>query len=215
MFPLLAPIRTTTIIMNLTKFPRRCRGFTLVELLVVVAIIAILAAIGFSAVGIATEKARKLTAQKDAGDLVQAIHRYYDEYNHYPDLGSSGDAVIKSDAKLMNILLARGSEGQRQNPNGIKCYDGKGAKGSPGREYAGLLSSGDSIELFDVWPKFKSGQTRHYLIKWDANYDDEVLNPFTDQETHQTVLVWSTGRDGEEVRGMERAPKNRDNVHSW
>ena len=215
MFPLLPILQTTKIIMNLTKFPRR-QGFTLIEMLIVVAIIAILAAIGFGALGIATEKARKLSAQKDAAELVQAVQRYFSDYSHYPDLGAStGDPILKSDPKLMNVLLARGPGGERLNPNGTKFYGGKAAKGSSGREYAGLLSSGDSIELFDQWRKFKSGQTRHYLVMWDGNYDDEVLDPFTDKETHQHILVWSTGRDGDEVRGMENHPKNHDNVYSW
>lgn len=216
MFPFLPLLRTTKAIMNLTKFPRRRCGFTLIEMLVVVAIIAILAAIGFTAVGIGMEKARKLAAQKDAADLVNGIHAYYHDYSHYPDIGSkSGDPILKSDPLLMNILLARGPEGKRHNPKGNKYFNGKAAKGSPGREYAGLLSSGSSIELFDHWRKSKSGQTRHYFVRWDANYDGIVLDPITGKESHQSILVWSTGRDGEEVRGTENHPKNRDNVYSW
>lgn len=200
--------------MKTTTIPSRRQGFTLIELLVVIAIIAILAALGFGAGATAINSAKKLTARNECANLVLAVNGYYDEYSHYPDTGGGGgDTIVETDSTVMNILLGLGSEGQKQNPKKIRYFQGKEAKGANGREYGGLLRTGTSADLFDTWKK-QSGQ-RRYLLSWDANYDDELTNPFGNKPLYLTVIAWSTGKDGLETRGRENDQKNRDNVYSW
>jgi|GEM_PF-2308195 len=43
----------------------------------------------------------------------------------------------------------------------------------------------------------------------------ELRAPFTNEPLFQPILIWSTGQDGKEARGMKNDPKNRDNVTSW
>ena len=60
------------------------RGFTLIEILVVIAIIALLAAIIFPAFGLAREKARSAACQSNLKQLGAAMTMYIQDYERYP-----------------------------------------------------------------------------------------------------------------------------------
>jgi type IV pilus assembly protein PilE len=68
---------------------RRIGGFTLIELMIVVAIIAILAAIAVPWWGRYTYRARRTDGQKILLHVAQAEERYYTDYNRYPVTGAS------------------------------------------------------------------------------------------------------------------------------
>lgn len=82
-------------------------GFTLVELLVVIGIIAILASVLMVAGGSAIKSAKRATASTLANSIQTAALNYYTEYGVYPvPTGTAGDYIIKdTDAASWKILI--------------------------------------------------------------------------------------------------------------
>tara|TARA_B110000438_G_C15678246_1_gene591191 strand:- start:62 stop:910 length:849 start_codon:yes stop_codon:yes gene_type:complete len=69
---------------NPTQFIQRNRGFTLVEMLVVIAIIAILVSITVPFVARAMVKSKVATARTDMINLKGAIQSYHNDYSRFP-----------------------------------------------------------------------------------------------------------------------------------
>lgn len=64
---------------------QRRHGFTLMELLTVIAIIAVLAAILYPVMSIARQNARKSGCRNNMATIIQALKMYYDDWGVYPD----------------------------------------------------------------------------------------------------------------------------------
>jgi general secretion pathway protein G len=75
------------------------RGFTLIELIVVVTIIGILAGIAISNVRFAQQKAREAALKDDLHEMRKAIDDYYADKQKYPD----SLATVKTDKYLRDI----------------------------------------------------------------------------------------------------------------
>lgn len=83
---------------------QRSRGFTLIEMLVVVAIIGILAGIVLTSLGSARGKARDARRMLQVRDLKNSLEAAYDVQDGYP----WGGNVITSMSELEELLNARG-----------------------------------------------------------------------------------------------------------
>ena len=64
------------------------RGYTIMELLVVIVIIGVLAAIGVPAYNNMTTRARKTACDANKRTIATAVGMYYADYEKYPDNGA-------------------------------------------------------------------------------------------------------------------------------
>ena len=88
-----------------TQSVRAVRGFTLVELLVVITIIVILAGAGFSAGNSAIQKAKKTTCLAAATAIESAVNNFYTEYGSMPSDGSTDTVFVTDEAAGIDPTL--------------------------------------------------------------------------------------------------------------
>ncbi len=111
---------------------RNLTGFTLLELLVVMTIIAILAAIGLSNYTRSLSRGRDARRRSDLKTIQNALEQYYLAKGVYP--GDSSGVLLRDDSDLLNYF----SEGQFPTTLGKGDYCDSNAAGgdqSPGRVY--------------------------------------------------------------------------------
>src|SRR5437016_7239394 len=87
------------------KFPAaRAHGFTLIEMIVVILIIATLAALLVPAASRTLDRAKSAQAKNDVTQIVTAVNAFYTEYGKYPI--ATNDTPIANTADLFYTLRA-------------------------------------------------------------------------------------------------------------
>ena len=194
-----------------TQSVRAVRGFTLVELLVVITIIVILAGAGFSAGNSAIQKAKKTTCLAAATAIESAVNNFYTEYGSMPNDGTvSTDTVFVTDeAAGIDLLKALLGMDKTLNPRGLKFLSAKEGKSNKN----GLIynsSSTDVTGMFDPW----GGP---FNVMMDLDYDEKLVGVQPKGAGNspanlnaRRVAVWSDGADGISASG-----KAADDVKTW
>jgi len=179
------------------------RGFTLIELLIVIAIIGILMALLFPAVGSAIDAARKAQSKNDVTQIATAVIAYETEYGKLPITNSS---AVDVGPALMAILT--GVSGNTANPREIVFLESNQAK----RGKSGTNASG---AFLDPW-SILEGTVTPYKIAVDGDYDNTIAaagasSPYNSSVSNlrKKVAVWS------EPEGKNDAQKKRRSVTSW
>ena len=212
-------------------------AFTLVELLTVIAIIAILMGLLFPAIGIIKEQARKVQAKSDVTNIVAAVKQYYTEYGKYPPVSATasagttddlvGDSAVNplgNNNALFNSLRAIPTglnENHKFNPRRIVFFEGKGANDATAPR-AGFSDKATDPTMqgnfYDPWGK-------QYNIIIDSNYDNVITldAQYTDFSTTNAPRVgcgaFSLGKDNKLGNNDDKKYKNgstaSDDVISW
>jgi len=157
------------------------RAFTLIEMLVVIAIIAILASLLFPAVSRTLKSAKSNRAQQEAGSIENAVALYWSDYGHLPipmeDHGGSDDDVDASgmDDTSKGIILVLTADNTQLNPRE--------------KVYLSMEKPSDDGEFLDPWGT-------QYRIVLDKNMDGKIdyLSPDDKQHRKRAVVV-SAGPD--------------------
>jgi general secretion pathway protein G len=111
--------------MTSTPARRKHRGFSLLELLVAMMIIAVLGTLGFSQYRKHGAQARYLRAQDDLRIVAEGLDQYWLKHGSYPDFGSF-DAMIDGNSALVKESLIKVGM-SAQDPFG-QPYEGKSTK---------------------------------------------------------------------------------------
>jgi prepilin-type N-terminal cleavage/methylation domain-containing protein len=170
------------------------QGFTLVEMLVVVAILAILMAMMVPAAGMILRRAKVSSAQGDAGIVVTAMTKYQAEYNRWPAFMAGIDQHLTDKVWVDAMSPPPGGAMPASNPKRLMFFEPSG--GSLGTEipYVGAF--------VDPW-----GTPFEYQVDLDG--DGQIEHPDGEGAVIRgRVIAWSAGPDGEHATW-------EDNVPSW
>ncbi len=180
-------------------------AFTLIELLIVIAIIGILMSLLFPAVNGAIDAARKAQAKNDVTQIATAIIAYETEYGKLPTSPTTDSAIDAKAAAATDIIsiLANMNTPTAGNPRGIVFLEVQNAKkGKSG------LSGGTFV---DPW-----GGT--YKIALDGTYDNTLsvsvgTSPGTTTNgLRKKVAVWN---DVTTQSNSTASQQPRRSVTSW
>lgn len=203
-----------------TQSMRAARGFTLVELLVVITIIVVLAGAGFSAGNSAIQKAKKTTCLAAATAIESSVNNFYTEYGSMPS-DAAVDTVfvtnVTSGVNLLKVLLGvePSTASPLYNPRKLKFLTAKQSK-SKSKDTVkrdGIVYGDDGITplgMFDPW----GGP---FNIMMDLDYDEKIIVKTKAETTAATlngrrVAVWSNGAD---CTTTTATGKRTDDVKTW
>ncbi len=199
--------------MKLNTPQRTNRAFTLIEMLVVIAIIGILAGILLPVIASSKAKAKIVQAKTEMKNLAVAISAFQAQYSIFPtsDTDARGGVDMtytNGNSDIIRILLdvdeaGTVNEGHKRNPQKTVFLNGKMVQtGQPG--------IGKDYNFRDPWGT-------PYVITLDLNYDnaceDKIYGKF-----RVPVMIWSYGPNripGPFGSGGNPDVKENDDVRSW
>lgn len=182
-------------------------AFTLIELLIVIAIIAILVGLLFPAFKAVQNQARQVQAKNDLTQIVNAVNAFYTDYGKYPL--ATDDSTISNNADLFYTLRAVSAGANLNNavnPRQVVFINPPNVK-TTASPRSGIGSDG---QYYDPWGT-------PYRLKIDGDYNNQIANPYTADTgagpatLNIGVIAWSFGKDATQGTNFS----NSDDVISW
>ena len=183
---------------NVSKAKSR-RGFTLVEMIVVISMIAALAGISFPVYRSIQKKVEKQQFQMNSQALERAVDNFETEYNYLPYVSGAtlkdGDEILDSDAErtAFTTILAGGES--IVNFKKIKFFSCQEATGGPGNYVNGMvINADDTVSFYTPWGR------QITIILIDTDMDEMMYTPwYGGQLTLSTkrIRIWDQGVDAQ------------------
>ncbi|MCX7591937.1 MAG: type II secretion system GspH family protein [Kiritimatiellae bacterium] len=180
------------------------QAFTLVELLTVIAIIGILAALLLPAVSAVKESGRRARARAEVYQLDAAWKSYYDDYRTFP-AGAPGDNGGQMVSAVVRIL-----NGENAPPSPLRD-----------RKIRYMEFTKDQVDYgfgSPWWNKDDPDRNKQlYWVALDKNGDNQVDNPYSGfsgqpAKLDRIVAVWTCGKNGKlDAPGSA----GDDDIRSW
>ena len=189
------------------------KGFTLVELLVVLAILGILMAMMVPAAGLILNRAQNAQAKSDASVVAATMLKYFMEYNRWPPSYASAPANTRfvTDSNWVAIMsppprnAGDSPDPKDENIRRIVFFEpGSGVLATEG------VNQGCFV---DAW-----GNPFTFIL--DTSGAQSILNPDPEPadgeptEIQERVIAWSSGKDRSVVEETGAEQWN-DNPKSW
>jgi prepilin-type N-terminal cleavage/methylation domain-containing protein len=208
-------------------------GFTLIEMVVVILIIATLAAALLTASSGVFDRARKTQMKNDEIQIVTAVNAYYTEYGKYPMenarqgtdtlYGKSNTAPGNED--VFNVLrgIATGvNASDALNPRKIIFFSGKDGGSGPRSAFATVATTDTQGNPINIGA-FVDPYGNAYMVAIDGNYDGTTIDslPYTDltyppgppaNTVRAGCFAESFGKDG--VQGTKQSNGTGDKKYS-
>ena len=185
--------------MKIALSPRSAKGFTLIELIIVIAILATLAGIAYPTYMSIQENAGRTTAKKVCTDIVSAVESFKQDNNgmlpYDSEMVEPNDkdqmylsTTAGEDANLIKVLTNREDDEDRRLNSTRDIYLRSDEQDQP-RDGLFADASGE-LHFYDPW-----GQP-YYIVLCEE--DEGAMDPFTSRRYRgKNCLVYSTGPDTE------------------
>jgi len=194
------------------------RGFTMIELLTVIAIIGILAGLLFPAISTAMKRTKVVKAQVEVHAIETAWKAYFNEYGQWP-IVIAGNNVSYLKAPGLNANAANSQGLQTLNDTTALLLGVDTSTTGAIGNYNSPVNNPKLIQFINLKKDPATGQIldpwgHPYKFLFDSSYANQIANNYlgtTVSPIPRNVIVWSMGPDGQDNSPATTA----DDVRSW